>query len=170
MEYSINIGKFTVHSVSNNANINFQATNQSSHTANSKIIGSCYNFGDESTLFCCEKSIYSDACHDDNSSDSQSSGSQSSADSAPPKTADTKASDSGQSQPAEESAGNPSAGRSIDTHKPSCSGQPLSDDESSEDQTASGSRDAQVPADSVQSCHPADAFADDQTTIDSEDS
>lgn len=55
MECSISIGTFTVHSLSNNANINFQATYQNSHTANSKNIGGCYNFGDGSPFSCCEK-------------------------------------------------------------------------------------------------------------------
>ncbi len=55
MECSIQIGQFTVHSLSNNANINFQATYQNSHTANSKIQGGCYNFGDYASFSCCEK-------------------------------------------------------------------------------------------------------------------
>ena len=48
MEISINIGQFEVHSISNNANINFQSTYQNSHTANSVNIGANYNFGDNS--------------------------------------------------------------------------------------------------------------------------
>ncbi len=52
MECSINIGHFTVNSLSNNANINFEATLQNSHTANSKFCGGCFNFGDNSSFSC----------------------------------------------------------------------------------------------------------------------
>jgi hypothetical protein len=52
MECSINIGRFIVNSLSNNANINFQSTYQNSHTANSSFIGGCFNFGDHSSLVC----------------------------------------------------------------------------------------------------------------------
>jgi hypothetical protein len=52
MEYSINIGKFIVNSVSNNANINFESTYQNSHTANSSFIGGCFSFGDYSSMTC----------------------------------------------------------------------------------------------------------------------
>lgn len=52
MECSINIGKFRVNLITNNANINFESTYQNSHTANSVIIGSCFNFGDNSPLTC----------------------------------------------------------------------------------------------------------------------
>ncbi|WP_374120907.1 spore germination protein [Neobacillus sp. PS3-12] len=52
MEYSINIGRFVVNSLSNNANINFQSTYQNSHTANSSFIGGCFNYGDHSSLAC----------------------------------------------------------------------------------------------------------------------
>ncbi|WML45941.1 spore germination protein [Neobacillus sp. PS3-40] len=52
MECSINIGNFKVISITNNANINFQSTFQNSHTANSTIIGGCFNFGDYCTNSC----------------------------------------------------------------------------------------------------------------------
>jgi len=38
-----------VNSLSNNANINFGPTYQNSHTANSTIIGSNFNYGDHCT-------------------------------------------------------------------------------------------------------------------------
>jgi hypothetical protein len=50
MKCSINIGHFEVNSLSNNANIDFQSTYQNSHTANSTIIGSNFNFGDNSSI------------------------------------------------------------------------------------------------------------------------
>ncbi|MEH7332046.1 spore germination protein [Neobacillus drentensis] len=46
MAGSINIGQFKVRTLINNANINFGATYQNSHTANSTIIGGNFNFGD----------------------------------------------------------------------------------------------------------------------------
>ena len=49
MNCSIKIGNFMVNSLSNNANINFGPTYQNSHTANSTIIGSNFNYGDHCT-------------------------------------------------------------------------------------------------------------------------
>ncbi|NRD78961.1 spore germination protein [Bacillus sp. BRMEA1] len=46
MSFQINIFQFKVHSLTNNANINFGPTYQNSHTANSSIIGGNFNFGD----------------------------------------------------------------------------------------------------------------------------
>ncbi|MGG3467478.1 spore germination protein [Neobacillus pocheonensis] len=46
MACSINIGQFKVQTLTRNANINFGATTQNSHTANSIAIGGNYNFGD----------------------------------------------------------------------------------------------------------------------------
>ena len=46
MAYSINIRQFKVQTLTNNSNINFGATYQNSHTANTIAIGGNYNFGD----------------------------------------------------------------------------------------------------------------------------
>jgi hypothetical protein len=73
MECSINIGHFAVESLSNNANINFGPTYQNSHTANSTIIGSNFNFGDhcsnisKTVTFCNSKQL--EAKKTNNSSD-----------------------------------------------------------------------------------------------------
>jgi hypothetical protein len=46
MSWSIQVTNFKVKSLSNNANINYGPTYQNSHTTNSTIIGSNFNFGD----------------------------------------------------------------------------------------------------------------------------
>ncbi|MEH7096855.1 spore germination protein [Neobacillus vireti] len=50
MGFFINITNFIVDSLSNNANINYGPTYQNSHTANSTIIGSAINIGDNGTI------------------------------------------------------------------------------------------------------------------------
>jgi hypothetical protein len=65
MECSINIGHFKVNAISNNANINFESTYQNSHTANSTIIGGCFNFGD----FCTNSCKQNEDCIPDNEKD-----------------------------------------------------------------------------------------------------
>ncbi|MBS4213945.1 MULTISPECIES: spore germination protein [Neobacillus] len=49
MSSSINIGRFKVQALSNNANINFEGTTQNSHTSNNTIIGGNFSFGDGSS-------------------------------------------------------------------------------------------------------------------------
>ncbi|WP_114744635.1 spore germination protein [Falsibacillus pallidus] len=48
----INIGRFEVGSMTNNANINFGPVYQNSHTANSIVVGSCFSVGDFSSCRC----------------------------------------------------------------------------------------------------------------------
>ena len=50
MKFFINITNFIVDNLSNNANINYGPTYQNSHTANSTIIGSNINIGDNATI------------------------------------------------------------------------------------------------------------------------
>ncbi|MCM3729624.1 spore germination protein [Neobacillus cucumis] len=50
MKFFINITNFIVDNLSNNANINYGPTYQNSHTANSTIIGSNINIGDNGTI------------------------------------------------------------------------------------------------------------------------
>lgn len=71
MDVSINILHFNVHSLSNNANINFGPTYQNSHTATSKIVGGNYQFGDNSSLSSISWNSF--ASHDEQSKESASS-------------------------------------------------------------------------------------------------
>jgi hypothetical protein len=57
MSWSIQVTNFNVKSLNNNANINFGPTYQNSHTANSKIIGGNYSFGDHSLIISNQKNL-----------------------------------------------------------------------------------------------------------------
>jgi hypothetical protein len=59
MECSINIGHFKVNFITNNANINFESTYQNSHTANSTVVGGCFNFGDQCINSCTQDPLLS---------------------------------------------------------------------------------------------------------------